>query len=126
MIVYIQKFFRFVHFCGSFPIKTNENVFLKNKHLHMHSSTQISHTDIIFDADSEFNVRFPELWLFTFSRNKLWIQPKYGFRHGCGKSVELIEERKSQNGKILVFNNRFNNNETFFQALPQTLLRLFF
>ena len=75
MIVYIQKFFRFVHFCGSFPIKTNENVFLKNKHLHMHSSTQISHADIIFDADSEFNLRFPRLWLFTFSRNKVWNQP---------------------------------------------------
>ena len=74
MIVYIQKIFRFVHFCGSFPIKTNENVFLKNKHLHMHSSTQISHADIIFDADSEFNVRFPRLWLFTFSRNKVWNQ----------------------------------------------------
>ena len=33
--------------------------FWKNKHLHMHSSTQILHAGIIFDADSEFKVRFP-------------------------------------------------------------------
>ena len=41
----------------------------------MHSSTQISHADTIFDAHSEFKVRFPMLWLFTFSRNKVWNQP---------------------------------------------------
>ena len=41
----------------------------------MHSSTQISHVSIIFDADSEFKVRFPRLWLFTFSQNEVWIQP---------------------------------------------------
>ena len=41
----------------------------------MHSSTQMSHAGIIFDADSEFKVRFPRLWLFTFSRDKVWIQP---------------------------------------------------
>jgi len=41
----------------------------------MHSSTQILHAGIIFHADSEFKVRFPILWLFTFSRNKVWIQP---------------------------------------------------
>ena len=43
----------------------------------MHSSTQISHAGIIFHADSEFKVRFPILWLFTFSRNKVWNQPLY-------------------------------------------------
>ena len=32
MIVYIQKNSRFVHFWGSFPTKTNSNVFWKNKH----------------------------------------------------------------------------------------------
>ena len=38
------------------------NVFFwKNKHLHMHSRTQISHAGIIFDADSEFKIRFPLL-----------------------------------------------------------------
>ena len=41
----------------------------------MHSSTQISHAGIIFHADSELKVRFPILWLFTFSRNKVWNQP---------------------------------------------------
>ena len=47
--------------CESFPIKTNEYVFWKNKHLHMHSSTQILHAGIIFDADSELKVRFSML-----------------------------------------------------------------
>jgi len=49
MIVYIQKVFRFVHFWGSFPIKTNENVFWKNQHLHMHSSTQRSLSGPFFE-----------------------------------------------------------------------------
>ena len=49
-----------------------------------------------------------------------------GLRCGCGKSVELVKERKCQNGKILVFNNRWNNNETFFLALPKTLFRSIF
>ena len=40
---------------------SHQNVFWKNKHLHMQSSTQISHAGIIFDADSEFKVRFPIL-----------------------------------------------------------------
>ena len=51
----------------------------------MHSSTQISHAGIIFDADSEFKVRFPTLWLFTLSQNKVWIQPSHrdiGIRMG--------------------------------------------
>ena len=37
----------------------------------MYSSTQILHAGIIFDAESEFEVRFPILQLFTFSRNKV-------------------------------------------------------
>ena len=49
-----QKVYRFVYFYWSFPIKTNENVFWKNKHLYMNSSTHISHSNIIFDADSAF------------------------------------------------------------------------
>ena len=32
---------------------------LKNEHLYMHSSTQISHAGILFHADAEFKVRFP-------------------------------------------------------------------
>ena len=43
----------------------------------MHSNTQISHEGIIFHADSEFKVRFPILWLSSFSRNKVWNQPLY-------------------------------------------------
>ena len=45
----------------------------------MPSSTQISYAGIIFHADSEFKVRFTMLWLFTFSRNKVWNQP---MQHG--------------------------------------------
>ena len=66
-IVNIQKVFRLVHFWGSFPIKWTKIFFFcwKNKHLHMHSSTQMSHAGIILDADPEFKVRLPRLWLFT-------------------------------------------------------------
>ena len=64
MCLFFQK--RFVHFWRSFSIKTNENVFWKNTHLHMHASTQISHAGNFFDADSEFKVRFPRLWLLLF------------------------------------------------------------
>ena len=76
-ILNIQKVFRFVHFWRSFPIE--RNVFWKNEHLHMHSSTQTSRTCIVFDADSELKVRFPRLWLFTPSRDKVWIQPSLTF-----------------------------------------------
>ena len=41
----------------------------------IYSSTQMSHAGIIFDADSQFQVRFLRLWLFTLSRNKVGIQP---------------------------------------------------
>ena len=72
----IQKVLRFVHFCESFPIKTNENVFLEKAYAFKHSNIALFlYAGIIFYADSEFRVRLPRLWLFTLPRDKVWFQP---------------------------------------------------
>ena len=56
-----SKNFQIRPFLRKFSHQNEQKCFWKNKHLYMHSSTQISHAGIIFDADSEFKVRFPIL-----------------------------------------------------------------
>ena len=80
-----KKFFDSSIFEEVFPPNRTKMFFWRNKD--MHSITQISHVGIIFDSDSEFKDRLPTFWLFTLSRDKVWMQLPETTRNTMQKAV---------------------------------------
>ena len=68
-----SKSFKIRPFLRKFSHQNEWKCFLKK--ISTNTCIQAFKLRIIFDADSEFKIRFPMPWLFTFSRNKVWNQP---------------------------------------------------